>query len=96
MKGRELIDLNYHSQYEPKLGFRATVEAIHNIENIAGFFAILASVCPTASYYQANRVPKGLKDGFTFTIPDVRDKQSSNQSFRFDEGDAVVKGFVPT
>jgi len=74
MKNNEklkFIDLNYHSQYEPKLGFRATIEAVHNVDLPkginGGFFSVLASVCPPASYYDPNRKSKGLKDGFTFT-----------------------------
>ena len=31
-KDPKMIDLNYHSQYEPTLGFRTTAEAIHNID----------------------------------------------------------------
>ena len=72
-KDPKMIDLNYHSQYEPTLGFRTTVEAIHNIDGSDGkFYAVLASVCPQASYYVENRqLSKGLRDGFTFTVPDL-------------------------
>jgi hypothetical protein len=78
------------------------VECIHDIEvpkslkKGGGFFSVLASVCPPASYYDPTRTTKSLKDGFTFTSPELANGLSSQKSFRFDEGDAVLKGFVPT
>lgn len=59
------------------------------------FFSVLASIAPTLSYYDPNRKSKGLKDGFTFTNPELISSLSSNKSFRFDEGESVLKGFVP-
>ena len=56
----------------------------------------MASVAPPASYYDPNRTSKGLKDGFTFTAPELKSALSSNKSFRFDEGESVLRGFVPT
>lgn len=98
-KPLKYIDLNYHSQYEPKLGFRATVEAVHDVDLPkgvkGGFFSVLASVAPPLSYYDPNRKSKGLKDGFTFTTPELVSSLSSNLSFRFDEGESVLRGFVP-
>ena len=89
-----LLDLNFHSQYEPSLGFRVSVEAVHD-NKIKAFFAVLASVIPPASYYDPNRV-SNPRDAFTFTEPDMELKTSTNASFQFNEGDAVVKGYKPT
>ena len=84
-----LIDLNYYSQYEPGFGIRVSVEAVHD-NNQEGFFAVLASVLPPASFYDD---PRGeVKDVFYFTEPDY---QSHHKSFKFSEGDACVLGFKP-
>jgi hypothetical protein len=90
----ELLDLNYHSQYEPSLGFRVSVEAVHD-NKIKAFMAVLASVIPPASYYDPNRVGNP-KDVFTFTEPDMDLKISTSASYHFNEGDAVVKSFKPS
>ena len=75
------------------------MEAVHDVEYPkgikAGYFAVLASVAPPLSYYDPNRKSKGLKDGFTFTTPELVSNLSTNLSFRFDEGESVLRGFVP-
>lgn len=88
-----LLDLNFHSQYEPSLGFRVSVEAVHD-NKIKAFMAVLASVIPPASYYDPNRVGNP-KDVFTFTEPDMDLKTSTTASHHFNEGDAIVKSFKP-
>ena len=88
-----LLDLNFHSQYEPSLGFRVSVEAVHD-NKIKAFMAVLASVIPPASYYDPDRVGNP-KDVFTFTEPDMDLKISTTASHHFNEGDAVVKSFKP-
>jgi hypothetical protein len=46
-----LINLNYFSQYEPNLGFRINVEALHDNKS-QGFFAVMATVVPPGNYYK--------------------------------------------
>lgn len=53
-KKSELIDLNFHSQYEPKIGIRFNVECIHNTKT-QNFFGTMASVIPEATYYNPDR-----------------------------------------
>lgn len=89
-----LLDLNFHSQYEPSLGFRVSVEAIHD-NKIKAFYCVLASVLPPASYYDPERVGNP-KDIFTFTEPDFDSKTSTSASYLLDSGDAVLRGHVPT
>ena len=67
-KSSGLLDLNFHSQYEPTLGFRFNIEAIHN-NKTKGFFAVLTSVMPNATYYDENR-KKYPKDAFSCYKPD--------------------------
>lgn len=50
-----MIDMNYFSQYSSEIGFRAGVEALHNNTLSNAFFAVIISVCPTASFYDVNR-----------------------------------------
>jgi hypothetical protein len=88
-----LLDLNFHSQYEPALGFRVSVEAVHD-NKIKAFYCVLSSVIPPASYYDPNRVG-GPKDVFTFTEPNFDLRSSTSASYRFDSGDAVLKGHKP-
>lgn len=87
-----LLDLNFHSQYEPSLGFRVSVEAIHD-NNIKAFYGVLSSILPPASFYDPNR-EGGPKDIFTFTEPNFDDKASTSASYLLDSGDAVLKGHV--
>jgi hypothetical protein len=64
-KKSALIDLDYHAQYEPSLGVRINVEAIHD-NKAKGLLAVLASIIPPASYYDANRAGP-LSDAFAFS-----------------------------
>lgn len=85
-----MLDLNYYSQYEPGLGIRVNVEAIHN-NKAQGFLAVLASVLPPGSYYEPGRQGPP-KDAFIFTEPDF---DSHTGTPKFSEGDACVLGFQP-
>jgi hypothetical protein len=49
-----MIDMNYFSSFDPDIGFRVGVEAIHK-NNEKAFFCIMMSVCPNASYYSGSR-----------------------------------------
>jgi hypothetical protein len=89
-KKSELIDLDYHAQYEPTLGVRINVEAIHD-NKAKGLLAVLASILPPASYYDANR-PGQLADAFSFSELDYN---STCVTQKFNEGDASVLGFKP-
>ena len=84
------INLTYYSQYEPGLGIRVNIEAVHD-NKVEGFFGVLASVMPPASYYDEEK--GSAKDTFIFTEPDF---ESSYKTFKFSEGDALVMGFTPT
>ena len=64
----EMVDLNYHSQYIPQLGFRFNIEAIHN-SPVKGFYAVLMSVLPQATYYDQRRTTYP-KDAFSCHRPD--------------------------
>ena len=83
-----MLDLNYHSQYEPSLGVRVNVVAIH-ANQVPGFFGVVASVIPPASLYDA-ALQGPPKDAFTFVEPDYG---SQVETVKFGEGDAVVLGF---
>ena len=85
-----MLDLNYQSQYEPSVGVRVNVEAIHENRE-KGFLAVMASVVPPAAYYDEDHPDSG-KNVFTFTDPDF---DSSHVTARFNEGDALVVGFAP-
>ena len=89
-KNTEMIDLNYHSQYEPELGFRFNVVGLHN-NKLKGFPCVLASILPVASFYDKDRQAPPT-DAFTFTQPDMA---SFYASPKLKEGDEVVRGFVP-
>lgn len=83
-----MVDLNYHSQYQPSIGFRFNIEAIHD-NNVKGFFAIFGSIMPPASYYDPKREPGvRFKESFYIYKPQY---DSTHQSFRFDEGDEILK-----
>ena len=84
------IDLDFHSQYEPSLGFRVAIEAIHN-NTEKTFFGVLASVLPSASVYDPGREGP-LQDAFAFIQPDY---DSGHQQYVFREGDAIVKNIKP-
>ncbi len=47
-----MLDMNFHSQYEPTLGFRIKGIALHNLKEKA-FFCALCSLMPPLSYYSA-------------------------------------------
>lgn len=49
------IDMNYFAPYNPDLGFRFEVEAIYNNTQTNALYMVLASLCPQASLYDANR-----------------------------------------
>jgi len=83
-----MLDLNYHSQYEPSLGVRVNVAAIHG-NQVPGFFAVVASVIPPASLYDPARQGPP-EDAFTFVKPDYG---SQIETVKFTEGDACVRGF---
>ena len=87
-KTTALIDLDYHSQYEPSLGVRINVEAIHDNKQ-KGFLAVLASIVPPASFYDASRIGKPT-DAFVFSELDL---DSTHVTQKFNEGDAGVLGF---
>lgn len=87
-KDTPMLDLNYHSQYEPSLGVRVNVEAVHD-NKTKGFFAVMASVLPPAAYYDEDHPDSG-KNVFTFVDPDY---DSQHVSAKFSEGDACVLGF---
>lgn len=87
-KNTALVDLDYHSQYEPSLGVRINVEAIHDNKQ-KGFFAVLASIVPPASFYDSSRVGKPT-DAFIFSELDF---DSTHATQKFNEGDAGVLGF---
>jgi len=89
-KKSALIDLDYHAQYEPSLGVRINVEAIHD-NKAKGLLAVLASIIPPASYYDANRAGP-LADAFAFSELDFN---STTATQKFNEGDASVLGFKP-
>ena len=90
-KNTQLIDLNYHSQYEPSLGIRFNIECIHNNKS-KGFFGALASVMPQASYYDLKSVGEKPKDAFMFVNPNY---DSYTGSPKFFEGDEIMLGFTP-
>ena len=54
-----MLDLNYQSQYEPSLGVRVNVEAIHD-NKVPGFLAVMASVVPPAAYYDEDHPDSGF------------------------------------
>ena len=66
------------------------IEALHD-NKVDGFFGVLASVIPPASYYDEEK--GASKDTFIFTEPEF---ESNNRTYKFSEGDALVMGFVPT
>lgn len=86
-----LIDLNYHSQYEPKLGIRFNVECIHDNKTHKYFFGTLMSVLPHATYYDPNNHGRP-RDAFINTTPNY---DSLTGSFKYNEGDEIMVGFVP-
>jgi len=63
------INLDFHSQYEPALGFRVSVEAIHN-SGEKSLMGVLLSVLPKASVYSAER-DNSPDDAFKFIQPDL-------------------------
>jgi hypothetical protein len=81
-----MIDMNYFSQYKANLGFNFGVEAIHNNEK-KGFFSVLATTVPFASYYDKKRT-EAPTDSFIFFKPDY---ESKTISFRFDEGTIRIR-----
>jgi hypothetical protein len=85
-----LIDLNFHSTYEPSLGVRFNVECIFK-QDTKVFFGTLSSILPKATYYDASRNTEPT-DAFLNTTPDY---DSFSNSFKFNEGDEIIKGFVP-
>lgn len=89
-KKSELIDLTFHSTYEPSLGVRFNVESIYN-HDLKLFFGSLASILPKATYYDPNRTNPPT-DAFLNTTPDY---ESMNSTFCFNEGDEIIRGFVP-
>jgi hypothetical protein len=89
-----MLDLDYHSQYEPSLGFSVSVEAIHNNKKEA-YYCVLASLLPNAPYYDPNRVGNPKQDTTKFTAPEFDDKTSTSATYQFEEGDVFYKGIVP-
>ena len=47
------VDMNYFTPYNPDLGFRFEVEAIYNNQTPTALYMVLASLCPSASVYDA-------------------------------------------
>ena len=91
LKKPQFLDLTYHSQYESTLGVRVNTVAVHD-NKVKGYFAVMASILPPGSYYDENR-DGPPSDIFTFVQPDFK---CNHLSYRFEEGEACVKGFKPT
>ena len=87
-RGVPAIDLDYHSHYEHSLGFRVSIEAIHN-NTEKSFFGVLVSVLPSASVYDPGR-QGAPKDAFKFIKPEY---ESGHQHVTFSDGDTIIKGF---
>lgn len=86
------LDLNFFSQYEPGLGFRVSVEAVHDVK-IQAPLTVLANVIPPGSFFDPSRdINEPPKDAFIFSELNLKSKYVSQV---FNEGDAVVLGFAP-
>lgn len=84
-----LLDLDYHSQYEPSLGFAVSVEAIHNNKKDA-FYCVLASILPNAHYYDPKRTRNPKSNTYTInTAPDFDDSTSTSNTYLFEDGDTI-------
>ena len=53
--GGSMIDMTYFAPYNADIGFRFGVEAIFNNTQNTAFYAVVASLCPTASFYDSGR-----------------------------------------
>lgn len=62
----QMIDMTYFTPYNAELGFRFGVECIHNNNQTSSFFGVIASLCPTASFYDVGRASPP-DDSVTFT-----------------------------
>lgn len=87
-----MLDLDYFSYYSSELGFRVGVECLHQNAEI-GFFAVIVSLNPPASFYDADRAdgPADVVNAFTEI-----DWSSTNHSVKFTEGMYQVEKTEPT
>lgn len=82
-----MIDMTFYSPYNADLGFRFGVEAIHANTQTSCFYGVIASLCPEASFYDANRKePPG--DSVPFSNIDM---QSSVATHKFTDGQVAIQ-----
>ncbi|KAG3033433.1 hypothetical protein PC121_g3932 [Phytophthora cactorum] len=85
-KPANYLDLSSALRYEPAIGFRVAVDALHNVKAKGGpFFKVLFSVYPPGSFYQAIRLTGGVY--FTTTT----DWTSSQTSPEFGDGYTTLR-----
>ncbi|ETL28468.1 hypothetical protein L916_18192 [Phytophthora nicotianae] len=85
-KPANYLDLSSALRYDPAIGFRVAVDALHNVKAKGGpFFKVLFSVYPPGSFYQAIRLTGDVH--FTTTT----EWTSSQTSPEFDDGYMTLK-----
>lgn len=90
VKKTELVDLEYHSQYLPEMGFRFNIEAIQDNKQ-KGFLCALVSISPKAMYYD-NQRDGPPTDIDIITAPDYT---CHSGTYRYNEGIQLFKGASP-
>ena len=51
----QMLDMTYFSPYNAQIGFRVGVEALYNNMNQGAFYTVVASLCPSAKFYETTR-----------------------------------------